>query len=252
MIKVLLIEDEQPAAEKLAMLLERSPYEIEILHTCPSVEQSIDWLNEHKADLIFCDIHLSDGNAFEIFERVPTETPVIFTTAYDQYAIEAFKQNSIDYLLKPIDEDDLVKSLEKFQKRILSPLQQIDLLEWISNFGQKTTSYKRRYLVRIGNRLESIKVADISYFYSQNKQSYLVTKEDKKFPVDQSLSQIIEELDPAVFLQVSRKIVLCIDCIQNINRVSKRIIILKVTPAPPFEIIVPEEKLGALKKWLNS
>ena len=216
-MKIIIIEDEKPAARLLQRKLQKLDVEVGVmLH---SVEESIDWFtkNEHP-DLIFLDIQLSDGLSFEIFEKIDIKSAVIFTTAYDEYALRAFKLNSIDYLLKPIDEDDLEVAISKFKARL--PKQEMVQLDFdqikkmLSNPFDK--NYKKRFTVKIGQHLKVIAIEEIECFFSENKGTYLHTFDNRNFLIETTLELLEQDLDPSEFFRVSRKFIIPLKAIKEI------------------------------------
>ena len=247
MIEALIIEDEKLAAQKLKMLLESSQFPIQIHQICPSIEKSVAWLKINQPDLIFCDIHLEDGNAFKIFEQVKVNSAIIFTTAYDQYALKAFEQKSIDYLLKPIDEKALFKSLEKFQQwNRPTTIHWDEIKELII-----PKEYRKRFLINIGRKYESIETEEIAYFYSTSGQTFIKTHSNRDLVIDDSLVSLSAVLDPDHFFHINRNFIIGLKSIDQMYKVSTRKVTLKLKPASSHEVIVPEEKFSALKKWLD-
>ncbi|MEM9328718.1 MAG: LytTR family DNA-binding domain-containing protein, partial [Bacteroidota bacterium] len=174
-IRVVIIEDEDHAAQKLERALGRTGEDLELLTRLDSVASSIGWLSQNNADLIFCDIHLGDANSFEIFKKVVVKTPIIFTTAYDQYAIQAFDVNSIDYLLKPIKVEDLTKAINKFKERRQSPgALPIDRLMQALE-GGKQPSFQKRFMVQFGEEIRTVDIEEVAYFFAEGKYTYLIT-----------------------------------------------------------------------------
>ena len=249
MIGVLIIEDESYAVDKLKMLLKQAPYPIKILYQTSTVRESVAWLTQHQPDLIFCDIHLEDGSAFDIFEQIEVNIPIIFTTAYDQYALKAFQQKSIDYLLKPIDEKHLHRSLQKFQNWS-NPIP-INLNELKQLITPKASKYKRRFLINIGKKYETIDVEEIAYFYSLDGLTFIKTYQNRDFTIDYSLQSLTTLLDPYSFFHLNRNFIIGSKSIDHLYKASPRKTVIKLKPAPSKEVSVPEEKFGALKKWLN-
>ncbi len=254
-MNVLIIEDEVPAAEKLERYLKRYDQEIEVLDKLNSVQSSVEWLKDHqeRADLIFMDIQLLDGKSFDIFDRIRIHKPIIFITAFDEYAIDAFRVNSIDYLLKPITFTDLTASLEKFDdlKRNLGSNHKtdIDINAVLSHLQQK--SYKNRFMVKLGEHIKSITTDKVAFFYAEGRNVYLVTDENRKFIIDFKLEDLEEMLDPKVFFRANRSFVLNIDGITDVVVYSNSR--LKVVPRLDFdkEIIVSREKVHAFKDWFS-
>lgn len=250
-MNVIIIEDEQLSADHLATLLQRIDSTIEVTHRFESVKQSVEAFQAGvKADLLFADIHLADGSSFDIFHKVSVEIPVIFTTAFDQYAIKAFRTNSIDYLLKPIDSSELKRSIEKFNH--LNRQQHSQLIEQlISGSFQTAKSYKNRFMVKLGENIVSVKTEDIDHFISEDGVALLVNRLGKRYPVDYTLDQLDQLLDPDTFFRINRKVILHIDAIQKISSFFNSR--LKVTSAfiSNDDAVVSRERVGDFKQWLN-
>ena len=251
-MKVIIIEDEKPSARRLQRMLSNLDVEAEtLLH---SVEESIDWFNNNvHPDLIFLDIQLSDGLSFEIFEAIDIKSSVIFTTAYDEYALQAFKLNSIDYLLKPIDEDDLKKAVEKFNERM--PKQQSvtldfnDIKKLLVNPIER--EYKKRFSVKVGQHLKLINSDDIECFYSENKGTYVFTNEGRNYLLDSTLEQIEAELEPKTFFRVSRKFFVNINAIKDMISYTNSRLQVKLNTFNEQDIIVARERVKDFKDWLE-
>lgn len=250
-MNVIIIEDEQLSADHLATLLQRINSTIEVTHRFESVKQSVEAFQAGvKADLLFADIHLADGSSFDIFHKITVEIPVIFTTAFDQYAIKAFRTNSIDYLLKPIDSSELKRSIEKFNH--LNRQQHSQLIEQlISGSFQTAKSYKNRFMVKLGENIVSVKTEDIDHFISEDGVALLVNRLGKRYPVDYTLDQLDQLLDPDTFFRINRKVILHIDAIQKISSFFNSR--LKVTSAfiTNDDAVVSRERVGDFKQWLN-
>jgi len=251
-MNVIIIEDEKPSARRLQRMLKSLYLEAEtMLH---SVEESIVWFqnNEHP-DLIFLDIQLSDGLSFEIFEAIEIKSAIIFTTAYDEYALQAFKLNSIDYLLKPIDEDDLKTAVEKFKGR--SPQKQSvtldfsDIKKLLINPIER--EYKKRFSVKVGQHLKLINIEDIECIYSENKGTYVFTKEGRNYLLDQTLDQLEDELEPHVFFRVSRKFYVNINAIKDMVSYTNSRLKIILNHFKEQDIIVARERVKAFKNWLE-
>ncbi len=251
-MKTIIIEDEKPAARLLQRKLEKLGITAEVmLH---SVQESLDWFSQNQhPDLIFLDIQLSDGLSFEIFEAVEIKSAVIFTTAYDEYALKAFKLNSIDYLLKPIDEDDLEVAVSKFKARL--PKQESSNFDFdqirklLANPFER--NYKQRFTVKIGQHLKVIPVTEIECFYSENKGTYIHTSDNRDYLIESTLEVLEGELDPAQFFRVSRKFIVSLQASREIVMYSNSR--LKVIP-PTYkadEVIVSREKVGDFKQWIG-
>lgn len=251
-MRVLIIEDEIFAAEKLEDMLHEIDPKIEVLAKPGSITESVKWLLQNNADLIFLDIQLSDGISFSIFEQVTVNTPVIFTTAYDQYAIRAFQVNSIAYLLKPIRSTDLKEGLNKFQS--LKSAFNIDFDSLLAQLNNQKPEYKKRFLIQIGEKIRKIEVAEIAYFYVMDKGVYLKTREGKSIPVEYTLDKLDELLDPEHFFRINRKYVVSMDSIANMVAYSRGRVKLELKPKPDldFDTIVSIDRSADFKKWLNS
>ena len=251
-MKIIIIEDEKPAARLLQRKLQKLDVEVGVmLH---SVEESIDWFtsNEHP-DLIFLDIQLSDGLSFEIFEKIDIKSAVIFTTAYDEYALRAFKLNSIDYLLKPIDEDDLEVAISKFKARL--PKQETLQLDFdqikkmLSNPFDK--NYKKRFTVKIGQHLKVIAIEEIECFFSENKGTYLHTFDNRNFLIETTLELLEQDLDPSEFFRVSRKFIIPLKAIKEIVVHSNSRLKVILPSYKEEEVIVSREKVADFKTWIG-
>lgn len=250
MTKVLIIEDEPLAAKRLKKLLLEIRPDVEILDVLDSIAESVPWLQENEADLIFLDIHLADGNSFQLLEQVEIDTPIIFATAYDQYAIQAFKHNSIDYLLKPIEQEDLVKSLEKFEKSQI-PATKLDWEQLRKALSPQGHSYQQRFIVMVGEKIKSVRIEDIAYFFGQKKYVFLVTKDNRNYIVDYTLGKLEELLNPKDFFRINRQFIIKYDAIQNMYAYSKSRIRIELDPPAELEAIVSIDKSRVFKEWLN-
>lgn len=253
-MKVLIIEDEAPAFRRFQKILEEVQPGIEIIEVIDSVEESVKWLRTHKApDLIFMDIQLSDGISFEIFDQVKITRPVIFTTAFDEYMLKAFKVNSIDYLLKPIKVEDLAHSLQKFKAMKAAFGQELDpdLNTLISRIKIDDRKHKSRFLVRQGEKLISIETNDIAYFQSRNGVSHLVTKEDKKYIMDQTLDELSQHLNPEKFFRANRQFLIHFCTIKSVRKYYKGKLIIELTLPTTDSLTVSSERASIFKEWLG-
>ncbi len=249
-MKVLIIEDEHLAASKLEKMLMEIDSDIKVMARLESVIDSINWLNtNNKPDLIFMDIQLDDGICFEIFDSVKIETPIIFTTAYDSYAIKAFQVNSIDYLLKPIEEQALSKALDKYKSIYSSTKTHDEKLKFV--FDQMINNYKTRFFVKIGNHFHSISVNEIQCFLIQERGTFLRTINGKKYDLDYSLDQIQKLVDPAKFFRINRNYLIHIESIQDIYSYSSNRLGVKLKMLDHLDMIVSREKVADFKKWLD-
>lgn len=251
----LIIEDEKPAARLLQRKLEKLDVTVEtMLH---SVEESVEWFeNNPHPDLIFLDIQLSDGLSFGIFEKIDIQSAIIFTTAYDEYALKAFKLNSIDYLLKPIDEDDLETAVSKFKSRLPkvteSSNRQLDfeqIRQMLSNPFEKT--YKKRFTVKIGQHLKVITTEEIECFFSENKGTYIHTYDNRDYLIDSTLEILEQELDKKDFFRVSRKFIVPLKAIKEIQVYTNSRLKVILPSYKDDEVIVSREKVQDFKAWLG-
>lgn len=253
-MKVVVFEDEKLASDRLIQLLKSLKPEAEVLAAMKSIEAAVLWLqnNEHP-DLIISDIQLLDGSSFEIFDQVKIKTPVIFTTAYDEYAIKAFEVNSIDYILKPIQKEKLSIALNKYDNNAnaSSSASPIDMDEIRAVISGVSKEYKSRFLVKLGQRIRAIPIEKIAYFFSQDKLSYLVTFEGQKLPIDQTLEELESLLDPKHFYRVNRKFFVHFDSVTDIHPYFKGRVKLGLNPSIEDDIVVSSEKTPAFKKWLD-
>ncbi|NDK56454.1 LytR/AlgR family response regulator transcription factor [Pontibacter fetidus] len=253
-MRVLIVEDEKLATERLANLLQQADATIELVATAPSVRKTVELLKlKPQLDLIFMDIQLADGLSFEIFEQVPVEVPVIFTTAYDAYAVRAFKVNSIDYLLKPIDEDELKAALEKFRKLKPATTPGLGTLEQAMQLLKDgNRSYKNRFVVKMGEHLHMIPVEDVEYFYSYEKGTFLQTILGKRYTIDYTMDQLEQLVSPAHYFRVNRGYLVSIKAVQTIVAWSNSRLKLELTHPAPTEVVVSREKVQPFKTWLDS
>ncbi|MBO9584058.1 MAG: response regulator transcription factor [Flavobacterium sp.] len=252
----LIIEDEKPAARLLQRKLEKLDVKVEtMLH---SVEEAIQWFeNNSHPDLIFLDIQLSDGLSFEIFEKIDIKSAIIFTTAYDEYALKAFKLNSIDYLLKPIDEDDLETAVSKFKSRLPKAAAETSNLQldfeqirqMLSNPFEKT--YKKRFTVKIGQHLKVITTEEIECFFSENKGTYIHTYDNRDYLIDSTLEILEQELDKKDFFRVSRKFIVPLKAIKEIQVYTNSRLKVILPTYKEDEVIVSREKVQDFKSWLG-
>lgn len=253
MLNVLIIEDEHLAAKRLIRLLKEAEPEARILDTLDTVKSSVAWLEENEADLIFLDIHLADGNSFSIFDQVEVNTPIIFSTAYDQYAIKAFKVNSVDYLLKPIEKEELAASLAKFKKNrsaAEAPVIDIQAITKVLR-ASRQKEYQKRFMVSSGDKIKSILVEEVAYFFGQQKFVFLITHDGRQHIIDQTLTQLEELLDPENFYRINRQFIISYTAIDNMIAWSKSRVKVELNPPSDIEAIVSIEKSKYFKDWLN-
>jgi two-component system, LytTR family, response regulator LytT len=253
-MNVLIIEDELPASEMLAEMLTEYDPAIKVLACLESVKSAVNWLSTHSfPDLIFCDIHLADGNSFEIFDQIAVKSPLIFTTAYNQYAIQAFRVNSIDYLLKPFDRQSLANALQKFSEvrrgnmaPDLSELQQM-----MEHLQVKPAGYKSRFLVKSGQTMKYVPTEEVAYFYAEEKVVFLVTTANQKFIIDYTLDGLKPMLDAEKFFRINRQFLVNIQAIQTVKPYFKGRLVVYVTPPSPVDVVVSSEKASSFRSWLE-
>lgn len=252
-MRVLIIEDEKAAFENLKSMIHVYDSGIEIVGWVTSIKEAINWFrNNPVPDLLFLDIYLSDGLSFELFKQIDLKTPIIFTTAYHQYAIQAFEANSVDYLLKPFKQERLNQSLDKF-KTFHSAIDQ-ELLQRLKQVLKKdtfeTTNYKERFLVKSGNKLFAIDTDEIAYFY-RDELVFLITFDKNKFIVEYSLDELEKMVHPKQFFRTNRKLVVNIKAVQSASMYSKSKLLVKLHPDFFEDVIVSQEKASYFKKWLG-
>lgn len=251
-MKVFIIEDELPAVTRLTkMLLDIRP-NIQITGQAESIQQAVAHLNKHTGDeLIFMDIHLADGVSFEIFNQIAIEAPVIFTTAYDQYALQAFKVNSIDYLLKPIDEADLTRAIQKHEqlngKKAENQTDQ--LLRMLKELN--APQYKERILIKRGQQLSYLKIDQLAYFFAEGKFAYAVDTQYNKYILDTTLSDLETELSPRLFFRINRNLIVHVDAIAKVHSWAGNRLQVELKAAALADTVVSREKVAAFKEWLG-
>ncbi|MCK5207224.1 MAG: response regulator transcription factor [Cyclobacteriaceae bacterium] len=254
-MKVLIVEDEQIAANRLEKLLLNSSHDIQVLAKLDTIKRTIEWLEEEtNPDLIFMDIQLADGLCFDIFDMVQVKCPVIFTTSYDQYAIRAFKVNSIDYLLKPLDPGELYNAINKYDFLAKSYTEKSSpesgaLQEAIQMLKQK--SFKERFMVKVGEHIKSINVNEIDHFISLEKATFAHTTDNKKFLLDYTLDQLMDMIDPRRFFRINRKYIISIDGFTDIISYSTNRLKIHLKNKSTMDAIVSRERVQDFKKWLD-
>ncbi len=250
-MKTIIIEDEKLAAERLEeLILEINP-SIDITAILPSVEKSIAYLKQNKPDLIFLDIQLEDGLSFSIFESINIDVPIIFTTAYDQYAIKAFRLNSIDYLLKPIKKNELKEALVKYKNIKSSYL--VDFEEIVKSIQNKNAGYKKRFLIQYGQKIKKVEVDEAAYFYALDKNVFLAASSGNTYPIDYTLDKLQEIIDPEKFFRINRKMIVSFSAIKNMIPFSRSRIKIELNPPEPkdVEALVSVERAPAFKGWMD-
>lgn len=253
MLNVVIIEDEPIAARDLEQTLKRAEKEANIVAILDSVSTAVDWFKDNSADLILSDIQLGDGLSFDIFKNLELKIPIILTTAYDQYAIRAFKENSIDYLLKPIDEEELKQAINKYREFIGNNKEfDIDSLLKALNPDQHR-EYQERFIITLGDKIVSVPEKEVAYFFSEDRYTYLVDRTGKQHIINSNLGDLETSLNPKNFYRINRKFIISFSAIKNMVAYSKSRVKIDLVPSPPkaMDVIVSVERSGAFKKWLN-
>jgi len=247
-MRAVIIEDEDIASRRLKTLINQMLPECEILAQLASVESARKWFATHDMpDLLFLDIQLNDGYGFDILDDLPEHPPVIFTTAYNEYAIRGFKYNGLDYLLKPIDKAELSKALEKFNRSV--QVQEAPKIEAIKSLFKK--EYKKRFIVKKGNQFRSYSIENISYFMAEDGLIFLVTKDNVKSPIEYSIDQLEDILDPILFFRVNRKYMISVEAVTEIHTYFNSRLLLKLNPPQEEKVIVSRERTSNFKHWLD-
>ena len=251
-MEVLIVEDEPLAASRLADLLREIDPSIRVTATLDSVAGAVAWLRSHRADLLFLDIQLSDGLSFAIFDVVPVDSPVIFTTAFDQYALRAFRVNSVDYLLKPLRATDLRESLAKYRgmARALQP----DMEELLRTVRSRDVEYKQRFLIQFGEKIRKVQIGEVAYFHALEKAVFLTTTGRQCYPVEYTLDALEGVLDPQKFFRINRKMIVAFDAIRSMVPYSRSRLRITLEPPEPREIeaLVSVERAAAFKAWMDT
>jgi len=258
-MKVLIIEDEELAVKKLRKTLESVDSSAEVVGVADSIRSSVNWLQQNSApDLILMDIELADGQSFEIFDKVEVKSTVIFTTSYDEYALKAFKVNSVDYLLKPVQKEDLEAALNKLKtmKTMYGNTASADPLNvenLVKELQQKLQpkEFRKRFLVKHAQKLVSIDIEEIAYFYSDGRLNFFKTLDNKKFVVDYTMDELEDMLDPDKYFRISRSFYVSIASIDQIHDYFGNRLLLNLKPAVDKESIVSREKVADFKKWMG-
>lgn len=258
-MKILIVEDEDLAVKKLKKTLGDVDDKAEVVGIADSISGTVEWLQNNPApDLILMDIELSDGQSFEIFSRAEVRSAVVFTTSYDEYALKAFKVNSIDYLLKPIQKEDLASALKKYRQMKemyrdddAKPALSVDAL--VKELQQKLQpkEYRKRFLVKHGQKLVSIDVEEIAYFFSDGRLNFFKTDDNRKFVVDYTMDELEDMLDPAQFFRISRAFYVAVKSISQIHDYFGNRLLLQLKPAVDKEAIVSREKVSDFKRWMG-
>lgn len=250
-MKVLIIEDEITAAGRLQKMINEIDASAEVVAILESISASIQWLqtNPHP-DLLLLDIHLADGNSFEIFKHVQVNAPLIFTTAYDQYAIDAFKLHSVDYLLKPIKKAELEQAIDKYKKIYSGKNSTNNIEALIKSLQQPQPAYRERFVVKLGDHIKTVETSQIAWIYTENKTSFAITFENRRFPIDFTLDELENMIDPKRFFRINRQYIISLPAITDMLTYSKGRVLIKLNPAAKEETVVSTERSAAFKNWL--
>jgi DNA-binding LytR/AlgR family response regulator len=257
-MNVLIVEDESLAVEKLRSTLTAVEAGASVIGVTGSIKSSVEWLKTHPApDMILMDIELSDGQSFEIFRQVPVKSPVIFTTSYDEYAIKAFKVNSIDYLLKPVEEEDLKAAMQKYRDVYQKPVAEIPSFDVSTLLKElqaqlKKADYRDRFLVKLGQRYITIDVLDIAYFFVDGRIYQFVTWDGKKYTIDYTMDELEEMLDPRFFFRASRGFLINLKAVAQIHSYFNGKLKLQLKPdVVKEEVVISKDRAGEFKKWMG-
>jgi DNA-binding LytR/AlgR family response regulator len=253
-MKILIVEDEELAVKKLQKTLTALDVSSDVVGVTDSIRSTVDWLNENQQpDLILMDIELADGQSFEIFNLTDVKSPVIFTTSYDEYALKAFKVNSVDYLLKPIQKEELQAALNKFQKLKADRKPDINLDGLVKELEQRlqTKQYRKRFLVKHAQKLVSVEIDEIGYFYSDGRLNFFKTTDNKKYVVDYTMDELEDMLDPEKYFRISRSFYVSANSIDKIDDYFGNRLILALKPPVDKEALVSREKVTEFKKWMG-
>ena len=255
-MKILIVEDEELAVKKLQKTLLSIDRMLEVLGVTDSIKSTVDILNQNPPpDLILMDIELADGQSFEIFNMVTVKNPVIFITSYDEYALKAFKVNSVDYLLKPVQKDELEAALNKYKELNVAGTNKSssDINNLIKELQSKLQpkEYRKRFLVKQAQKLVSIEVDDIAYFYSDGRLNFFKTRDNRKFIVDYTMDELSDMLDPEKYFRISRSFYVSVDSIDQIHDYFGNRLLLNLIPALDKEALVSREKVMDFKKWMG-
>ena len=252
-MKILIIEDEPQAAERLHNLILQIDPAAVIAGKLDSVRRSVEWLRTNASvDLIFMDIQLADGLSFEIFDQIEVKSPIIFTTAYNEYALKAFKVNSIDYILKPVDKEELTAAFRKYETLVGNSIPADKMMESIGYAVQMLSrKYKERFVIKVGEHLKSFEVSDILFFYSQEKTTFAQTREGRKHILDFTLEQLEGLMNPKLFFRINRKYFVSVHSIQDMISYTNSRLKLVLKTADDHDIIVARERVQEFKEWLD-
>jgi len=253
-MNILIVEDEELAQKKLQKTLAAVDASAVVVGITDSIQSTVEWLQtNNNADLILMDIELADGQSFEVFNLIDVKAPVIFTTSYDEYALKAFKVNSVDYLLKPIQTEDLQAALNKYKKLAAAKGGDVSIEALVKQIQQQLQpkEYRKRFLVKLAQKLVSVDVEEIAYFYSDGRLNFFKTADGKKYVVDYTMDELEEMLDPSSFFRISRSFYVSINAVEKIDDYFGNRLMLQLKPAVDKEAVVSREKVSEFKKWMG-
>lgn len=253
-MNILIVEDEELAQKKLQKTLAAVDASATVVGITDSIQSTVEWLrSNNQADLILMDIELADGQSFEVFNQVDVKAPVIFTTSYDEYALKAFKVNSVDYLLKPVQTEDLQAALNKYKKLEAAKGSDVSIEALVKQIQQQLQpkEYRRRFLVKHAQKLVSVDVDEVAYFYSDGRLNFFKTADGKKYVVDYTMDELEEMLDPAAFFRISRSFYVSINAVEKIDDYFGNRLMLQLKPSVDKEALVSREKVSEFKKWMG-
>jgi two-component system, LytTR family, response regulator LytT len=251
-MKLLIIEDEEQAYKRMQKIVKEVLPAAEILGVVMSIKSAVEWFRLHAMpDLIFMDINLADGLSFEIFKEVTITAPIIFTTAHEEHAIEAFKVNSIAYLLKPVDKESVKQALDKLNQLQTSKTAGIDYTVLLKSLQQPAGNYRERFVVKLGDNLRSIAISDVAYFFTENKTNFLCTLDGKKYPIDFNLDELENIIDPKKYFRINRQFIIGMTAIDEMKSYTRSRVIIKVKPPTHLDTIVSVERAGSFRTWLG-
>ncbi|XVJ67622.1 MAG: response regulator transcription factor [Lacibacter sp.] len=252
MIRILMLEDEEPAAKRLQKLLKETGEEMEVLAVLDSIAAARKWLQQNPPpDLMLVGIHLADGNSLQLFKEMSIPSPLIFTTAYDEYALQAFKLNSIDYLLKPVKKEELYQALDKFKRQKSKEQPALNITKLLEAMQQPAADrYRDRFVIRYGEHIKTIETKDAAYFYTEARANFMVTADGKRFVIDFNLDQLEQMLNPKLFFRINRQFIVALQAIDEMTAWTKARVLIKLKPPSKHETIVSTERSPEFKKWL--
>jgi two-component system LytT family response regulator len=251
-VKYLLIEDEIPAAKRLQRMITEIAPDFENLDVIESVASATEWFsNNRQPDFCIMDIELADGHSFEIFNRVKIDCPVIFTTAFDEYAVKAFRLNSIDYLLKPVKAEELEVALGRVREHLKDKEFRLPDIAKLFGTGTVTKEYQKRILIRFGDTIKALEIADAAYFYTESRINYMIAKDGASYPIDMNLDQLEKVLDPSVFFRINRQFIIHVKAIKKMTAWSKSRLKLDLQPPCQLETIVSTERSPEFRTWIT-